>query len=319
MDCPTAEKESKVLRICSHVAGTCHSVPSCSREELREQKAGWSACRWTILWAWRSTLPATACTSCLEGVPGSQVPNDSRQQILPGDNTVQVNEQAVLGWPQKNVVRELLREPEGGAEGLQGPRWHRRWCGLKGHMLDRYRQPQDEKAEGLINISSYSLESGQDQKKKCVFQLTHGGYKPFIFAADTLMDLSRWLRHLITCISKHQPPGWSPCPERKAATARPKQKALTMRLDPSLPPPPHRDASPTATPAQSSSEGALEGRSTPEAEPQERQALEEAPGDPPLPGEKLRRWKEQNQELCSEGLGAWGPGEGGELRAAPKS
>lgn len=127
-------------------------------------------------------------------------------------------------------------------------------------MLDRYRQPQDEKAEGLINISSYSLESGQDQKKKCVFQLTHGGYKPFIFAADTLMDLSRWLRHLITCISKHQPPGWSPCPERKAATARPKQKALTMRLDPSLPPPPHRDASPTATPAQGSSEGALEGR-----------------------------------------------------------
>ncbi|EPY73360.1 hypothetical protein CB1_012719003 [Camelus ferus] len=112
-DCPTAEKESKVLRICSHVAGTCHSVPSCSREELREQKAGWSACRWTILRAWRSTLPATACTSCLEGVPGSQVPNDSRQQILPGDNTVQVNEQVVLGWPQKNVVRELLREPEG--------------------------------------------------------------------------------------------------------------------------------------------------------------------------------------------------------------
>lgn len=26
--------------------------------------------------------------------------------------------------------------------------------------------PQDEKAEGLINISNYSLESGQDQKKK---------------------------------------------------------------------------------------------------------------------------------------------------------
>lgn len=29
-------------------------------------------------------------------------------------------------------------------------------------------------------------------------------------------------------------------------------------------------------------------------------------GDPELTGEKFRRWKEQNQDLYSEGLGAWG-------------
>ena len=29
-------------------------------------------------------------------------------------------------------------------------------------------------------------------------------------------------------------------------------------------------------------------------------------GDPELTGEKFRRWKEQNQELYSEGPGAWG-------------
>lgn len=29
-------------------------------------------------------------------------------------------------------------------------------------------------------------------------------------------------------------------------------------------------------------------------------------GDPELTGEKFRQWKEQNQELYSEGLGAWG-------------
>lgn len=70
--------------------------------------------------------------------------------------------------------------------------------------------PQDEKAQGLINVSNYSLESGHDQKKKYVFQLTHEVYKPFVFAADTLSDLSMWVRHLITCISKYQSPGRTP-------------------------------------------------------------------------------------------------------------
>lgn len=43
-----------------------------------------------------------------------------------------------------------------------------------------------------------------------------------------------------------------------------------------------------------------------QAKLQELQALEEVLGDPELTGEKFRRWKEQNQELYSEGLGAWG-------------
>lgn len=57
----------------------------------------------------------------------------------------------------------LLRKVPGG---FMGPRWRRCWFVLKGHTLYWYRQPQDEKAEGLINVSNYSLESGQDQKKK---------------------------------------------------------------------------------------------------------------------------------------------------------
>lgn len=47
-------------------------------------------------------------------------------------------------------------------------------------------------------------------------------------------------------------------------------------------------------------------QSTLKAKLQELQALEEVLGDPELTGEKFRRWKEQNQELYSEGLGAWG-------------
>lgn len=47
-------------------------------------------------------------------------------------------------------------------------------------------------------------------------------------------------------------------------------------------------------------------QSTLKAKLQELQALEEVLSDPELTGEKFRRWKEQNQELYSEGLGAWG-------------
>lgn len=47
-------------------------------------------------------------------------------------------------------------------------------------------------------------------------------------------------------------------------------------------------------------------QSTLKAKLQELQVLEEVLGDPELTGEKFRQWKEQNQELYSEALGAWG-------------
>ncbi|KAF3820161.1 hypothetical protein GH733_015670 [Mirounga leonina] len=90
-DSPVAEKESRVLGICSHVAGICHHILSCSPQELLEQRA--------VLERVQLDHPL--------------VPADSRLQILPGDEIVQVNEQVVVGWPHKNVVRELLREPAG--------------------------------------------------------------------------------------------------------------------------------------------------------------------------------------------------------------
>nr|XP_020764879.1 connector enhancer of kinase suppressor of ras 1 isoform X10 [Odocoileus virginianus texanus] len=279
----------------------------------------------------------------------------------------------------------LLRKVPGG---FMGPRWRRCWFVLKGHTLYWYRQPQDEKAEGLINVSNYSLESGQDQKKKYVFQLTHNVYKPFIFAADTLTDLSMWVRHLITCISKYQSPGRASLPREEDCYSEteaedPDDEAGSCSASPSpaqarssL----HGDPSPAATPqgspqtsfspaATDSSEGALERmvrglrlggvsllgqqqpltqeqwrssfmrrnrdpqlnervhrvralQSTLKAKLQELQALEEVLGDPELTGEKFRRWKEQNQELYSEGLGAWGgeQAEGGSqvLNSDPK-
>nr|XP_020764871.1 connector enhancer of kinase suppressor of ras 1 isoform X3 [Odocoileus virginianus texanus] len=557
-DCPAAEKESKVLRISSHVAGICCNILSCCPEELLEQKAVLKR----VPLDDPSGLEIHTTSSCLHFVsrvgaqvralhlspPPSpivlftcrpspvrvhpsephlrhQVPTDPQLQVLPGDEIVQVNEQVVVGWPHKNVVRELLREPDrvslvlkkvpvpetpqqtpprpldspcpvspspvpasvsprtpskdifdfdlssnpspgpsspawtdatslgpeplpsppatpathpaevaGTPErpehpdrspvpgsrktkgvatrrrvscrelglpdcdgwlllrkvpgGFMGPRWRRCWFVLKGHTLYWYRQPQDEKAEGLINVSNYSLESGQDQKKKYVFQLTHNVYKPFIFAADTLTDLSMWVRHLITCISKYQSPGRASLPREEDCYSEteaedPDDEAGSCSASPSpaqarssL----HGDPSPAATPqgspqtsfspaATDSSEGALERmvrglrlggvsllgqqqpltqeqwrssfmrrnrdpqlnervhrvralQSTLKAKLQELQALEEVLGDPELTGEKFRRWKEQNQELYSEGLGAWGgeQAEGGSqvLNSDPK-
>ncbi|KAG5214284.1 hypothetical protein JEQ12_010070 [Ovis aries] len=521
-DCPAAEKESKVLRISSHVAGVCCNILSCCPEELLKQRAVLER----VPLDDPAGLEIHTTSNCLHFVSqvGTQVPTESQLQVLPGDEIVQVNEQVVVGWPHKNVVRELLREPDrvslvlkkvpvpetprqtppqplsspcpvnpspapasvsprtpskdifdfdlpsnpspgpsppawtdstslgpkplpsppattatypaevaGTPEppehpdrspvpgcrkskgvatrrrvscrelgppdcdgwlllrkvpgGFMGPRWRRCWFVLKGHTLYWYRQPQDEKAEGLINVSNYSLESGQDQKKKYVFQLTHNVYKPFIFAADTLTDLSMWVRHLITCISKYQSPGRASLPreedcyseteaedpddEAGSFSASPSQAQAKSSLygDPSPAATPQGSPQTSFSPGTDSSEGALEGmvrglrlggvsllgkqqpltqeqwrssfmrrnrdpqlnervhrvralQSTLKAKLQELQALEEVLGDPELTGEKFRRWKEQNQELYSEGLGAWGgeQAEGGSqvLNSDPK-
>ncbi|XP_074832425.1 connector enhancer of kinase suppressor of ras 1 [Carettochelys insculpta] len=86
--------------------------------------------------------------------------------------------------------------------GFMSQRWKRCWFVLKGHVLYWYNQPSDEKAIGLINVSTYSLESAREQKKKYVFQLCHEKYKPFIFSAETLADLSMWVSSLITAKTK---------------------------------------------------------------------------------------------------------------------
>ncbi|NXL48216.1 CNKR1 kinase, partial [Podilymbus podiceps] len=82
-------------------------------------------------------------------------------------------------------------------------KWKRCWFVLKGHTLYWYHHPNDEKAAGLINVATYDLESTREQKKKYVFQLSHQRYKPFIFAAETLADLSMWVSHLVTAKTKY--------------------------------------------------------------------------------------------------------------------
>ncbi|XP_065600648.1 connector enhancer of kinase suppressor of ras 1 isoform X2 [Cyrtonyx montezumae] len=93
--------------------------------------------------------------------------------------------------------------------GFMAQKWKRCWFVLKGHTLYWYNHPNDDKAAGLINVATYNLESTREQKKKYVFQLSHEKYKPFVFAAETLADLSTWVSRLITAKTKyalaHQP------------------------------------------------------------------------------------------------------------------
>ncbi|NWZ93575.1 CNKR1 kinase, partial [Nesospiza acunhae] len=87
--------------------------------------------------------------------------------------------------------------------GFMAQKWKRCWVVLKGHTLYWYNHPNDERAAGLINVATYNLESTREQKKKYVFQLCHQTYKPFVFAAETLADLSMWVGGLVTAKTKH--------------------------------------------------------------------------------------------------------------------
>ncbi|XP_042296737.1 connector enhancer of kinase suppressor of ras 1 isoform X2 [Sceloporus undulatus] len=99
--------------------------------------------------------------------------------------------------------------------GFMAQKWKRFWFVLKGQTLYWYNNPNDEKAVGLINVSAYRLESTKEQKKKYVFQFTHEKYKPFIFAAETLADLSMWVSRLITSMMKYTPTHKSVPPQQE--------------------------------------------------------------------------------------------------------
>lgn len=87
-------------------------------------------------------------------------------------------------------------------------KWKHCWCVLKKNRLYWYNSPQDEKALGLLNISSYSLESPREAKpkKKYEFHFSHPTYKPFVFAADNLTDMKKWITFLLKTLQKYKAP-----------------------------------------------------------------------------------------------------------------
>ncbi|KAK1893945.1 Connector enhancer of kinase suppressor of ras 1 [Dissostichus eleginoides] len=101
-------------------------------------------------------------------------------------------------------------------------KWQRFWFILKGPSLYWYNTQQDEKAEGLVNIASYSIESAGEHKRKyfmslppslspslfslpiSVFKMCHQRFHNFFFAAENVTDMSKWINYLITSIQKHK-------------------------------------------------------------------------------------------------------------------
>ncbi|XP_077095805.1 connector enhancer of kinase suppressor of ras 1 isoform X2 [Siphateles boraxobius] len=83
-------------------------------------------------------------------------------------------------------------------------KWQRFWFVLKGPTLYWYNSQQEEKAEGLIKISSYNIESAGEHKRKYVFKMRHQRFQNFFFAADNVNDMSKWINCLIAAIQKHK-------------------------------------------------------------------------------------------------------------------
>ncbi|XP_016135318.1 connector enhancer of kinase suppressor of ras 2-like isoform X3 [Sinocyclocheilus grahami] len=70
-------------------------------------------------------------------------------------------------------------------------KWQRFWFVLKGPTLYWYTSQQEEKAEGLIKIGSYNIESAGEHKRKYVFKMCHQRFQNFFFAADNVTDMSK--------------------------------------------------------------------------------------------------------------------------------
>ncbi|KAJ8333151.1 hypothetical protein SKAU_G00420470 [Synaphobranchus kaupii] len=100
------------------------------------------------------------------------------------------------GWLWKK------KKKEGGVFVAQ--KWQRFWFILKGPSLYWYTSQQEEKADGLVKISSYSIESAGEHKRKYVFKMCHKRFQTFIFAAENVNDMSKWINCLITAIHKYK-------------------------------------------------------------------------------------------------------------------
>ncbi|MBN3297717.1 CNKR1 kinase, partial [Amia calva] len=83
-------------------------------------------------------------------------------------------------------------------------KWQRFWFVLKGPNLYWYNSQQEEKAEGLIQVSTYRIEGAGEHKRKYVFQVCHERFQTFFFAADNVNDMSKWINCLIMAIQKYK-------------------------------------------------------------------------------------------------------------------
>ncbi|XP_018864443.1 connector enhancer of kinase suppressor of ras 1 [Parus major] len=147
--------------------------------------------------------PRAAPSTGAGGAEPSQLPGEGSPRTRPKGVATRLSRRRVSCRDLGRVDCDgwLLKKKD--HVGFMAQKWKRCWFVLKGHTLYWYNHPNDERAAGLINVATYNLESTREQKKKYVFQLCHQTYKPFVFAAETLADLSMWVSRLVTAKTKY--------------------------------------------------------------------------------------------------------------------
>ncbi|ELU11460.1 hypothetical protein CAPTEDRAFT_221602 [Capitella teleta] len=88
----------------------------------------------------------------------------------------------------------LWKKKEG--HGLRQGKWVKRWFVLKQHNLYYYKDPEDQKAAGLIHLPGFQISPAPEIKsKKFAFKSHHPG-TTFYFAAERQPDLAKWMNKM---------------------------------------------------------------------------------------------------------------------------
>ncbi|XP_051502389.1 connector enhancer of kinase suppressor of ras 2-like [Myxocyprinus asiaticus] len=140
-------------------------------------------------------------------------------------------------------------------------KWQRFWFVLKGPTLYWYNSQQEEKAEGLLKIGSYSIESAGEHKRKYVFKMRHQRFTNFFFAADNVTDMSKWINYLITAIQKHKKYAQSQDSEEDCYSETESEEETSRS------PHPHHKKLVTKTQTESNTLPRTKGKKTPASEP----------------------------------------------------
>ncbi|XP_056281881.1 connector enhancer of kinase suppressor of ras 1 isoform X2 [Pseudoliparis swirei] len=148
--------------------------------------------------------PDTASTSSSPDMVGQTGNKDTKKNSTKGMSTALSRRRVSCRELSEPDCNSWLWKKRKESNVFLAQKWQRFWFVLKGPCLYWYTSQQDEKAEGFVNMSSYSIESAGEHKRKYVFKMCHQRFHNFFFAADNVSDMSKWINCLITAIQRHR-------------------------------------------------------------------------------------------------------------------
>ncbi|XP_070568295.1 connector enhancer of kinase suppressor of ras 2-like [Ptychodera flava] len=79
-----------------------------------------------------------------------------------------------------------------------GNKWSKRWCVLKDYSVFIFKDKSALIASGVISLPGYKISqaSHSDTKRAHAFKVSHPKVRDFIFASETLHDMSKWMNKL---------------------------------------------------------------------------------------------------------------------------